>query len=73
MEIANELLGIEKLDEKTRKFLQKGLRHLRKISDEESAAEEILEEVKQRRQQTEDDMWELEEHIVSWDSEKRRW
>ena len=32
------------------------------LRDEENAAEEILVEVKQRRQQTEDDMWtELEQ------------
>ena len=51
MVIANEFLGVEKLDEKTRTILQKGPRHLRRIRDEEKAAEEILEEVKLRRQQ----------------------
>ena len=40
---------------------------------EERAAEEILEEAKQRRQQPEDDMWtELEQYIASEGSEKRR-
>ena len=70
---ANELLGVEKLDVETRKFLHQGLRHLRRTRDEEIAAEEILVEVKQRRQQTEDDMWtEREEYIASGDSERRR-
>ena len=70
---ANELLGVEKLDEETRKILQKTLRHLRKIRNEERAAEEIVEEVKQRRQQTEDDMWlGLDEYIALGDSEKTR-
>ena len=44
MVVASELLGVELLDEDTRKILQNGLRHLRKIRDEERAAEEILEE-----------------------------
>ena len=73
MVMVSELLGVEKLDEETRTCLQKGSRHLRKIRDEQRAAEEILEEVKQRRQQTEDDMWtEFEEYLASEDSEKRR-
>ena len=63
---------LKNLDEETRKIQQKGLRHLRRIRDEERAAEEKLEEVKQRRQQTEDDMWtELGQYIASGASEKR--
>ena len=70
--IANEPLGVEKLDEETRKILQKGLGRLRKIWSAEKAAEEIVEEVKQRRQQTEDDMWlVLDEYIALGDSERR--
>ena len=56
MVTASELLGVEKIgDDETRNILHKGLRHLRRKRDEENAAEEILVEVKQRRQQTEDD------------------
>ena len=68
---ASELLGVDKLTRRPGKFCR--FRHLRKIRDEPRAAEEFLEEVKHRRQQTKDDMWmELEEYIASGDSEKLR-
>ena len=50
MVTACDLFGVEKLDEETKNIQQEGSRHLRKIRDEERAAEEILEDVKQRRQ-----------------------
>ena len=45
MVIANELLGVGKLDDDTRRTAHKGLRHLRRMEDEEDAEEDILVEV----------------------------
>ena len=49
MLLADELVGVEKLDEQTRTILNKVLRHLCKVRDGEKAAKELLQKVQERR------------------------
>ena len=52
-----------KPDEHTRAIMRWGLTQLRKIREEEEAAKELLEEVQDRKQQLEDELWkEMEDH-----------
>ena len=49
----------------------RGLKRPRKIKEEE-ATKEIMEEVQDRKQQLEDEVWkEVEEYIFSWEQERR--
>ena len=71
--MADELVSGEKLDEQTRAIMKKGLKHIRRVRDEEKAAKELLEEVQERRLQMEDEIWqELDNYIFSWEPGKRR-
>ena len=49
MVIADELVSVEKLDEHTRAIIKKGVKHLRKVRDEEKAAQELLVEKQERK------------------------
>ena len=69
MVMVDELISTEKLDEQTRAIMKKGLKHLRKVRDEEKAAQELLEEVQERRLQLENEMWkEVDDYIFTWET-----
>ena len=46
--MADELVRFEKLDDKTGTILNKGVRHVREVRDEEKVAKELLEEVQEK-------------------------
>ena len=67
--MADELAPVGKPDEHTRAIFMRGLKRLRKIREEEEAAQELLEEDKK---QLEDEVWkEMEDYIFSWELERR--
>ena len=69
--MADELNAMGKNDEHTRAIRTWRLKRLRKIKEKE-AEKELLEEVQDRKQQLEDEVWtEMEKYIVSWDPERR--
>ena len=71
--IADEFKTTRKADENTTAIIMRGLKRLRGIKEEEEeAAKELLEEVQDRKQQLEDEVWkEIEEYIISWEKERR--
>ena len=70
---ADELASVGKTDEHTRAMITRGLKRLRKIREVLEAAKELLEEVQDKKQQMEDEVWkEMEEKIPSSEPEKRR-
>ena len=69
--IADELKTTGQADENTRAIIMRGLKRPRKIKEEE-AAKELLEEIQDKQQQLEDEVWkEIEEYIISWEQERR--
>ena len=61
------------VDENTRAVMIRGLKRIRKIREEEETRKELLEDVQDRKKQQEDDMWkELQDHMTSWELDKRR-
>ena len=69
-----ELVSMGKTDEHTRATMKRGLKQISKLrEEEEEAAKELLDEVQDRKQQLEDEVWkEMADYIFSWELEKRR-
>ena len=65
--MARELKAVGKTNENTRVIIMRGPERLRKSKEEEEEApKELLEELQDRKQQLEDEVWkEIEGHIIS--------
>ena len=63
--MAVDLKATGKTNENTRSIVMWGLERLRKIKEEEGAAKELLEEVQDRKQQLEEEVWkEIVEYMI---------
>ena len=71
--VAEELANRRKIDDSTRSIIIRGFTHLNKIREEEEVAKELLEEVQDSQQHSNDEVLrEIENYLASWDETTRR-